>query len=105
MAERVLARALELAPAPEDDLTVVAARVSLVDGAAEAPPRPKPSGEWAPAQTAPRGGPAGAAVRAVPQAVKGADSGNTDHAGLGRESPAGVETRIGTAAGDWRGRG
>ncbi len=60
VAERVLARALELAPAPEDDLTVVAARVSLVDGAAEAPPRPKPSGEWAPAQTAPRGGPAGA---------------------------------------------
>jgi len=62
VAERVLARALTMTPAPEDDLTVVAARVSLVDGA-EAPQRPKPPGEWVPAQTAPRGGSAGSRAR------------------------------------------
>ncbi len=59
VAERVLARALELTPAPEDDLTVVVARMALADGAAEAAPRPKPSGQWVPAMTAPRGGPGG----------------------------------------------
>lgn len=66
VAERVLAEALTLAPVPEDDLTVVAARVALVDGA-DGPPRPKPSGEWAPALTAPRGGSGGVPPKRQPK--------------------------------------
>ena len=55
LAERLLARALDLTPAPEDDLTVIVARVDQADGhAGEERPRPKMTGEWAPAQPAPR---------------------------------------------------
>ncbi len=62
VAERVLARALTLTPAPEDDLTVVVARIAVADGA-QPQPRPKPTGEWVPAQPAPRGGAAGSRPR------------------------------------------
>lgn len=59
LAERVLARALTIAPdpdaAPEDDLTVVVARVSHAEGSAqESQPRQVRTGEWAPVQVAPR---------------------------------------------------
>jgi len=63
LAERLLARALTLAPdpdtAPEDDLTVVVAMVSHADGRTEeAQPRLARGGDWAPAQLAPRMKPA-----------------------------------------------
>jgi len=55
LAERLLARALDLTSAPEDDLTVVVARVDRAEGHGGAErPRPRPTGEWAPAQPAPR---------------------------------------------------
>lgn len=55
LAERLLARALDLTPAPEDDLTVVVARVDQVDGHGGGErPRPRVTGEWVPAQPAPR---------------------------------------------------
>lgn len=59
LAERLLARALDLTPAPEDDLTVVVARVDQADGhGGDERPRPRVTGEWVPAQPAPRMKPA-----------------------------------------------
>ncbi len=59
LAERMLAKALSLIPAPDDDLTVLVGKVMLVEGGRGEPrPRFNRLGTWAPAQTAPRMKPA-----------------------------------------------
>lgn len=56
LAERLMARTLSLMPVPEDDLTVLVGKVCLIESArGEAPAKPlSKTGDWAPAQTAPR---------------------------------------------------
>lgn len=55
LAERFLARALNLMPVPEDDLTVLVGRVGQVSSArGEVQLKPSRVGDWVPAQSAPR---------------------------------------------------
>ncbi len=55
VAERVLARALELAPEPVDDMTVLAARIGPFSGGrAVGEPKRTGGGEWVPVRAAPR---------------------------------------------------
>lgn len=55
LAERLLARALTLMPVPEDDLSVLVGKVNPVETTrGESKAKPSRSGDWVPAQQAPR---------------------------------------------------